>query len=184
MNIIKTVTALMLIVYSNLVFSEVNSNVIDQRTTQSYSEYTKILEQAIERQNESLKPELAKDWKGNTVLELQIDNNGSLTSTTVSTSSGSSKLDLYALDRVEKAKPFPAPPIALQGRNISIMVVVSFKFKEAPQHIQGLNEQGNHLLLDQTAKHNGYSINHSAQRAKHIPGAASVNGAYGSTVGF
>jgi len=71
-----------------------------------------------------------RGWQGEAVVELQLDGNGKLKSKKIIQSSGFESLDKQALEMVEKAAPFPAPPEALRGSNFSIKVPIPFKLEE------------------------------------------------------
>lgn len=71
-----------------------------------------------------------RGWQGEAVVELQLDGNGKLKSKKIIQTSGFESLDKQALEMVEKAAPFPAPPEALRGSNFSIKVPIPFKLEE------------------------------------------------------
>src|SRR5450830_1121346 len=71
-----------------------------------------------------------RGWQGDVIVELQLDGNGKLKSKKIIQSSSYDVLDKQALDMVEKAAPFPAPPEALRGSNFSIKVPIPFKLEE------------------------------------------------------
>ena len=83
------------------------------RTIAKYKSYPKIAER--------------RGWEGTALLDLKIDSNGNVLSAVVRESSGYDALDKRALEMVEKASPFPAPPKVLQGRTFNISVPVAFK---------------------------------------------------------
>lgn len=83
------------------------------RTIAQYKSYPKIAER--------------RGWQGTALLDLKIDSNGNVLSAVVRESSGYDALDKRALEMVEKASPFPAPPKVLQGRTFNISVPVAFK---------------------------------------------------------
>lgn len=83
------------------------------RTIAKYKSYPKIAER--------------RGWQGTALLDLKIDSNGNVLSAVVRESSGYDALDNRALEMVEKASPFPAPPKVLQGRTFNISVPVAFK---------------------------------------------------------
>ena len=70
-----------------------------------------------------------RGWQGEAIVELQLDGNGKLKSKKIIQSSGYDALDKQALEMVEKAAPFPAPPEALRGSNFSIKVPIPFKLE-------------------------------------------------------
>ena len=71
-----------------------------------------------------------RGWQGDVVVELQLDGNGKLKAKKIIKSSGYDALDKQALEMVEKAAPFPAPPEALRGNSFSIRVPIPFKLEE------------------------------------------------------
>ncbi len=70
-----------------------------------------------------------RGWQGEAIVELQLDGNGKLKSKKIIQSSGYDALDKQALEMVEKAAPFPAPPEVLRGNSFSIKVPVPFKLE-------------------------------------------------------
>ncbi|MCX7189683.1 MAG: energy transducer TonB [Methylotenera sp.] len=70
-----------------------------------------------------------RGWQGEAIVELQLDGNGKLKSKKIIQSSGYDALDKQALDMVEKAMPFPAPPEVLRGGSFSIKVPIPFKLE-------------------------------------------------------
>lgn len=70
-----------------------------------------------------------RNWQGEVTVELELDGNGKLKSKKITQSSGYDILDKQALEMVEKALPFPAPPEALRGTNFTITVPVPFKLE-------------------------------------------------------
>ncbi len=70
-----------------------------------------------------------RGWQGEVVVELLLDGNGKLKSKKVIQSSGHDVLDKQALEMVEKAAPFPAPPETLRNSSFSIKVPIPFKLE-------------------------------------------------------
>lgn len=70
-----------------------------------------------------------RGWQGEVVVELLLDGNGKLKSKKILKGSGYEVLDRQALDMVEKAAPFPAPPEALRVSSFSITVPIPFKLE-------------------------------------------------------
>lgn len=68
-----------------------------------------------------------RGWQGKVLLDLEIDGTGRVLSAKVKQSSGHKVLDKQALKMVEKASPFPMPPLALRDGSFSLTVPVSFK---------------------------------------------------------
>jgi protein TonB len=71
-----------------------------------------------------------RGWQGEAIVELLLDGNGKLKSKKIIQSSGFESLDKQALEMVENAAPFPAPPEALRGSNFSIKVPIPFKLEQ------------------------------------------------------
>jgi protein TonB len=76
-------------------------------------------------------PRLAqmRGWQGTVRVQLELNANGSITSSSVSESSGFEVLDNQALEMVKKASPLPPPPEVLRNRAFSIMVPVTFRLE-------------------------------------------------------
>jgi protein TonB len=72
---------------------------------------------------------LMRGWQGEAIVELLLDGNGKLKSKKIIQSSGYDVLDKQALEMVEKAAPFPAPPEVLRGSSFSIKVPIPFKLE-------------------------------------------------------
>lgn len=71
----------------------------------------------------------ARGWQGEVILELLLDGDGKLISKTIIQKSGYDVLDQQALEMVDKAIPFPAPPDTLRGTSFSIKVPIPFKLE-------------------------------------------------------
>jgi protein TonB len=71
-----------------------------------------------------------RGWQGEAIVELLLDGNGKLKSKKIIQSSGFESLDKQALEMIEKAAPFPAPPEALSDSNFSIKVSIPFKLEQ------------------------------------------------------
>ncbi len=89
--------------------------------------YGNLLGRAIAKHKSYPKIAERRGWEGTVLLDLQIDNSGNVLSAIVRDSSGYDALDKRALEMVEKASPFPAPPKVLQGSTFNISVPVAFK---------------------------------------------------------
>lgn len=70
-----------------------------------------------------------RGWQGIAKVELHLDSDGRITSSSVSESSGHEILDKQALEMVRKASPLPPPPEALRGRAFTIVVPVAFRLE-------------------------------------------------------
>jgi protein TonB len=93
------------------------------------SRYGNSLWGAISKYKKYPKIAAMRNWQGEAVVELELDGNGKLKSKKIIQSSGHEVLDKQALEMVEKALPFPAPPEALRGNNFTITVPVPFKLE-------------------------------------------------------
>jgi periplasmic protein TonB len=89
--------------------------------------YGNLLGNAIAKYKSYPKIAERRGWEGTALLDLKIDSNGNVLSSVVRESSGYDALDKRALEMVQKAAPFPAPPKILQGRTFNISVPVAFK---------------------------------------------------------
>ena len=70
-----------------------------------------------------------RGWQGEVIVELLLDGNGKLKSKKILKSSSYDVLDKQALDMIDKAAPFPAPPEALRASSFSITVPIPFKLE-------------------------------------------------------
>jgi len=84
---------------------------------------------AISKHKKYPKIAAMRNWQGEAIVELELDGSGKLKSRKIIQSSGYDVLDKQALEMVEKALPFPAPPDALRGTNFTIKVPVPFKLE-------------------------------------------------------
>ncbi|HSH54226.1 MAG TPA: energy transducer TonB [Methylotenera sp.] len=71
-----------------------------------------------------------RGWQGEVIVELSLDGNGNLKSKRIIQHSGYDSLDQQALEMVDKAMPFPAPPEALRGSSFTIKVPIPFRLEE------------------------------------------------------
>jgi len=93
------------------------------------NKYGNSLWGAISKHKKYPKIAAMRNWQGEAVVELELDGNGKLKSKKILQSSGHEVLDKQALEMVEKALPFPAPPEALRGSSFTITVPVPFKLE-------------------------------------------------------
>lgn len=84
---------------------------------------------AISKHKKYPKIAAMRNWQGEAIVELELDGSGKLKSKKITQSSGYEVLDKQALEMVDKALPFPAPPEALRGTNFTITVPVPFKLE-------------------------------------------------------
>jgi len=90
-------------------------------------EYGSLLGRRIAKHKSYPKIAARRGWQGKVLLDLTIDNTGRVLSAKIKQSSGHKVLDKQALKMVEKASPFPTPPLALRDGNFNLTVPVSFK---------------------------------------------------------
>lgn len=92
-------------------------------------QYADQLARAIARHKQY--PNLARmrNWEGEVLIDLKLDNHGNVLSSSIGHSSGFDILDRQALEMVRKASPFPTPPEALRHNHFNIQVPVSFKLE-------------------------------------------------------
>ena len=103
--------------------------VVPVDTTEVRDNYDNALWSAIVKHKQYPRIAQMRDWQGEAIVELQIDGNGKLKSKKIIQSSGHEVLDKQALDMVEKALPFPAPPEVLRGSSFSVKVPIAFKLE-------------------------------------------------------
>lgn len=94
---------------------------------QALNAYSSRLGRAIAKYKSYPKLAQRRGWQGTVLLDIKVDSQGNVLSAVVNQSSGHSALDKRALKMVEKASPFPAPPIILKGESLNISVPVIFK---------------------------------------------------------
>ncbi len=68
----------------------------------------------------------ARNETGTAQLAFSLDRQGKVTAARIFKSSGSASLDAETLELVRRAQPFPAPPAAMAGVRIDLMVPVRF----------------------------------------------------------
>lgn len=93
------------------------------------NKYGNSLWGAISKHKKYPKIAAMRGWQGEAIVELELDGSGKLKSKKIIQSSGHDVLDRQALEMVEKALPFPAPPDALRGTSFTITVPVPFKLE-------------------------------------------------------
>lgn len=82
--------------------------------------------QKLERNKKYSAAARARDEQGVVQLEFSMDRGGHLKSSRVVKTSGSSALDREALDLVKRAEPFAAPPPAMPGEEVFLIVPIRF----------------------------------------------------------
>lgn len=70
-----------------------------------------------------------RGWQGTVRVKLEVDANGTVTSSTISESSSFEALDKQALEMVKKASPLPLPPETLRHRPFTITIPVVFRLE-------------------------------------------------------
>jgi protein TonB len=71
----------------------------------------------------------ARNEQGTTQLAFSLDRQGRVTASKIVRSSGSPALDQESLELVRRAQPFPPPPPAMPGNEISLSVPVRFNMR-------------------------------------------------------
>jgi protein TonB len=74
-------------------------------------------------------PAGARNDRGIAQVAFSIDRKGRVMSSRVVTTSGSPALDREALEMIRRAQPFPPPPAALSGTEVSLTVPVRFNMR-------------------------------------------------------
>lgn len=96
----------------------------------AYEGYGNTLWNAISKYKKYPRIAQMRGWQGEVIVELSLDGNGKLKSKRIIQHSGYDSLDQQALEMVDKAAPFPAPPEALRGSSFTIKVPIPFKLEE------------------------------------------------------
>lgn len=92
--------------------------------------YGRTLSTLISRYQRYPHVALLRGWQGTTQLQLVLSGSGKMLNAAVLRSSGFEVLDNQALEMVQRAAPFPQPPEALRGRNVTVMVPIVFKLND------------------------------------------------------
>jgi periplasmic protein TonB len=74
-------------------------------------------------------PADARNDRGIAQISFSIDRKGRVMSSRIVTTSGSPALDREALEMIRRSQPFPPPPAALQGTEVSLTVPVRFNMR-------------------------------------------------------
>ncbi len=74
-------------------------------------------------------PADARNDRGIAQIAFSIDRKGRVMSSRIVTTSGSPALDREALEMIKRAQPFPPPPAALPGTEVSLTVPVRFNMR-------------------------------------------------------
>jgi protein TonB len=74
-------------------------------------------------------PADAKNDRGVAQIAFSLDRKGRVMSSRIMASSGSAALDREALSMIQRAQPFPPPPAALSGAEVSLTVPVRFNMR-------------------------------------------------------
>jgi protein TonB len=88
--------------------------------------WKRLVASKLERNKKYPSSAQARDEKGVVQLEFSLDRQGRLKSSRIVKSSGSDSLDRETLDLVQRAQPFAAPPAAMTGEEIFLVVPVRF----------------------------------------------------------
>ena len=93
---------------------------------QAINDYSSMLRAHIERFKRYPRMAQIRGWKGEVLIEAEIDGNGLLISSTVVRSSGRSILDKEGLAMMQRSIPFPLPPKDLKNNTFTITIPISF----------------------------------------------------------
>lgn len=74
-------------------------------------------------------PADARNDRGIAQIAFSLDRKGRVMSSRIVTTSGSTALDREALDMIKRSQPFPPPPAALAGAEVSLTVPVRFNMR-------------------------------------------------------
>jgi len=74
-------------------------------------------------------PADARNDRGIAQVAFSLDRNGRVMSSRIVTTSGSPALDREALEMIKRSQPFPPPPSALPGTEVSLTVPVRFNMR-------------------------------------------------------
>jgi protein TonB len=91
--------------------------------------YGSLLGREIAKHKQYPRVAQMRGWQGEVIVDIQLDKNGNLLSSTIQKPSSYDVLDKQALEMVKKAAPFPTPPDALRGSSFNILVPVSFRLE-------------------------------------------------------
>lgn len=97
--------------------------------TSALNSYNSMLWGRIAKYKQYPKIAQMRGWQGEVIVELLVDASGKLKSKKIISGSGYDVLDKQALNMIEKAAPFPAPPEVLRGSSFSITVPIPFKLE-------------------------------------------------------
>jgi protein TonB len=101
----------------------------EQDIENAHGNYSNLLSREFAKHKQYPRMAQMRGWQGTAKVELHVDANGSVTSSSISESSGFEILDKQALEMVRKATPLPQPPEALRGREFTIIVPVAFRLE-------------------------------------------------------
>ena len=88
--------------------------------------WKRLVASKLERNKKYPSSAQARDEKGVVQLEFSVDRQGHLKSSRIVKSSGSDALDRETLDLVRRAQPFAAPPPAMTGEEVFLIVPIRF----------------------------------------------------------
>jgi protein TonB len=74
-------------------------------------------------------PADARNDRGVAQVAFSLDRRGRVVSSRLLATSGSAALDREALEMIKRAQPFPPPPAALAGAEVSLTVPVRFNMR-------------------------------------------------------
>lgn len=88
--------------------------------------WKRLVASKLERNKKYPSAAQAREEKGVVQLEFSVDRQGRLKSSRIVKSSGSDALDRETLDLVQRAQPFAAPPAAMVGEEVFLVVPIKF----------------------------------------------------------
>jgi periplasmic protein TonB len=104
-----------------------SKDIVEKKPTnikpQIINNYSNKIRAHIERFKKYPRMAQMRGWKGEVLIEAEIDGNGLLISSVVIRSSGRKILDNEGLAMMDRSAPFPTPP---EGRNLKMTIPISF----------------------------------------------------------
>ncbi len=88
--------------------------------------WKRLVASKLERNKKYPSSAQSRDEKGVVQLEFSVDRQGHLKSSRIVKSSGSDSLDRETLNLVRRAQPFAAPPAAMTGEEVFLVVPIKF----------------------------------------------------------
>lgn len=88
--------------------------------------WKRLVASKLERNKKYPSSAQARNERGVVQLEFSVDRQGNLKTSRILRSSGSDALDRETLDLVRRASPFAAPPVAMAGAEVFLVVPIRF----------------------------------------------------------